>query len=181
MHRLIPSYLQTQYQSSHPWYTESCGEAVALKQLTFSSWKASLNEGNLGSFHKARNKCVSSLRRARKQHLSNLKIELTNLSPSSKTWWRLLKSVSGVCTTSFLPSLQLALQPTLLVRRSNASILCLPPNLVSPTAHSLYPPNTVIPNCSWTLYLLHLRRWRSFWQCSTLILQLDRTASAHVS
>ena len=92
------------HPSSHSWFSESCGEAVALIQLTFSSSKASPREGNLRSFHKARNKCVSTLRRARKQRLSNLKIELSNLSHSSKTWWCLVKSVSGVCSPS-LPSL----------------------------------------------------------------------------
>ena len=61
------------------------------------------NDNTLGtfvpcSFHKARNKCVSTLRRARKQHLSNLKSEPSKLSPSSKSWWRLIKSVSGVCS-----------------------------------------------------------------------------------
>ena len=81
---------------------------------------------------------VSTLRRARKQHLSNLKNELSNLSPSSKTWWHLVKSVSGVCSPS-IPSLfplQMALQPTSLRGRLNASILCLLPNLVSPTPHT---------------------------------------------
>ena len=83
--------------SSRPWFTEACGEAVVLKQLAFASWKANPTEGNLSSFHKARNKCVSTLRRARIQHLSKLKSELSNLSPSSKSSWRLIKSVSGVC------------------------------------------------------------------------------------
>uniref|UniRef100_UPI0035900AD0 uncharacterized protein n=1 Tax=Myxine glutinosa TaxID=7769 RepID=UPI0035900AD0 len=36
-----------------------------------------------------KNKCVSTLRKARKQHLANLKAELSNLSPS-KTWWHLV-------------------------------------------------------------------------------------------
>ena len=40
MYRLIPFHLQLSYPSSHPWYTESCGESVALKELAFSSWKA---------------------------------------------------------------------------------------------------------------------------------------------
>ena len=38
---------------------------------------------------------MSTLRRARKQHLSNLKSELSNLSPTSKSWWHLVKSVSS--------------------------------------------------------------------------------------
>uniref|UniRef100_UPI00358E57F0 phosphatase and actin regulator 1-like isoform X2 n=1 Tax=Myxine glutinosa TaxID=7769 RepID=UPI00358E57F0 len=38
-------------------------------------------------------KCVSTLRRARKQYLSTLKTELSNLSPSSKSWWRLVKYI----------------------------------------------------------------------------------------
>ena len=65
MHRLIPSHLQLSYPSSRPWITEACGEAV-VKQLAFASWKANPTEGNLNSFHKARNKCVSTLRRAKK-------------------------------------------------------------------------------------------------------------------
>ena len=48
-----------------------------------------------------------------------------------------------------LTTLQIAPQTTLLMRRLNASILCLLPNLVSPTPHSLYPSFPVIPNCSW--------------------------------
>ena len=100
MHRLIHSRLQFSYPSSSPWFTEACSEAVVLKQLAFASWKANPTEGNLSSFHKARNKCVSTLRRAKKQHLSQLKSELSNLFPNSKSWWCLIKSVSGVCSPS---------------------------------------------------------------------------------
>ena len=103
IHRFIPSRLQLSYPSSRPWFTEACGEAVVLKQLAFVSWKANPTEGNLSSFHKARNKCVSTLRRARKQHLSHLKSELSILSPSSKSWWHLIKSVSGVSSPT-IPS-----------------------------------------------------------------------------
>ena len=46
---------------------------------------------------------TATCQRVRKHHLSNLKNEISNLSPSSKTWWRLVKSVSGVCAS--LPSL----------------------------------------------------------------------------
>ena len=62
--------------------------------------------------------------------------------------------------TPSLPSLQVAPQLTPLVRRTNASILCLLPNIVS----SLCPQHSVVANCSLTLCPLHLRRWRSFWQ-----------------
>ena len=47
MYRFIAPCLQLAYLSSCPWCTESCGEAVAFKQLAFSSWKANLTEGNL--------------------------------------------------------------------------------------------------------------------------------------
>ena len=104
MHRFIPSRLQLAYPSSHPWFTEACGEAVVLKQLAFASWKANPTEGNLSSFHKAQNKCVSTLRRARKQHLSHLKSELSNLSPSSKSWWHLCADDSTLCRTICHPS-----------------------------------------------------------------------------
>ena len=104
MHRFIPSRLQLSSPSSHPWFTEACGKAVVLKQLAFASWKANPTEVNLNSFYKAQNKCVSTLRRARKQHLSKLKSELSNLSPSSKSWGHRIKSVSGVCSPS-IPSL----------------------------------------------------------------------------
>ena len=104
MHRFIPSRLQLSYPSSLPWFTEDCGEAIVQKQLAFASWKANPSEGNLSSFHKAWNKCVSTLRRGREQHVSNLKSELSNLSPSSKSWWCLVRSVSGVCSPS-IPSL----------------------------------------------------------------------------
>jgi len=80
-----------------------------------------------------------------------------------------------------LPSLQMAPQPTPFVRRPNASILCLLPNFVARTANSLSPSDPIAHNCSSTQCLLHLRMWRTFWQPSTLILQLDRTASAHVT
>ena len=80
-----------------------------------------------------------------------------------------------------LSSLQMAPQSTLLVRRPNASILCLLPNLMSPIPRSRYPHFLGIPSCYCTLCLLLLRRWRRFFQSSTLILRLDRTASVHVS
>ena len=51
MHRFIPSRLQLSYPSSHPWFTEACGEAVGLKQLAFASGKANQTEGNPSSFH----------------------------------------------------------------------------------------------------------------------------------
>ena len=47
---------------------------------------------------------VSTLRKDRKQHISLLKSELFNLSPYSKSWWRLVKSISGICSPS-IPSL----------------------------------------------------------------------------
>ena len=73
MHGFIPSCLQLSHPSSNPWsMIECCGEAVSLKQLTFSSWKANPTEGNLNAFQKECNKRVSTLRRARKLHLSNL-------------------------------------------------------------------------------------------------------------
>ena len=75
--------VQLSYPSSHSWYSESCGEEVALKQLAFSSWKANPTEGNHRSCHKARNKCVSTFSTVRKQHLPNLKNELSNLSSFS--------------------------------------------------------------------------------------------------
>ena len=84
MHRFIVSRLQLSYPFSRPWVTEACGEAVVLKQLAFASWKANPTEGNLSSFQKAQNKCVSTLKRAREQHLSNLKFELSNLPPPLK-------------------------------------------------------------------------------------------------
>ena len=80
-----------------------------------------------------------------------------------------------------LSSLQMAPLLILLVRRPNASILCLLPNIVSPNPHSRYPSFPVITNCSWILCLLHLRRWSRCFQPSTLTLPLDRAASAHVS
>ena len=100
MHRFIPSHLQLSYASSCSWYAEACGKAVVLKQLASTPWKSNPTKGNLSSFHKASNKCVSILRRARKEHLSNHKSELSNLSPSSKSCWHLVKPVSGVCSSS---------------------------------------------------------------------------------
>ena len=85
-------YVRCSHHPFHPWYIESCGEAFALKQLAFSSWKANPTKGNFSSFHKTHNKCVSTHRRARKQYLSNLKNELSNLPPSSKSWWHFVKS-----------------------------------------------------------------------------------------
>jgi len=86
MHRFIPSHLQLSYPTSHQWYSESCWKAVAMTQLAFIFWKGNPNKGDLSLFHKACNMRESTLRRARKQHLSNnLKIELSNLSSSSKT------------------------------------------------------------------------------------------------
>jgi len=104
MHRFIPSRPQLSYPSHCPCYTESYGEVVVLKQLVFSSWKANPTEGNLSLFHKAHNKCVSTLKRARKQRMANLKNELSKLSPCSKTWWSIVQSISGVCSPS-IPSL----------------------------------------------------------------------------
>uniref|UniRef100_A0A8C4PWQ9 Solute carrier family 48 member 1a n=1 Tax=Eptatretus burgeri TaxID=7764 RepID=A0A8C4PWQ9_EPTBU len=43
MHNFIPSRLQLSYPSSHFWFSESCGEAVALKQLAFSCVIAAWN------------------------------------------------------------------------------------------------------------------------------------------
>jgi len=78
---VIPSHLQLSDPSSHPWYTDCYGEAVALKKkLAFFSWKANPTEGNLTAFQKACNKCVSTFRRATKQHLSNLKNTFKRLS-----------------------------------------------------------------------------------------------------
>ena len=60
MYRFIPPCLKLSCPSSHSWSSESCGDAVVLKQLAFSSCETNPTEGNLRSFHKARNKCVYS-------------------------------------------------------------------------------------------------------------------------
>jgi len=150
-----------------------------MKQLAFSSWKANLTQGNLSTFHKTRNKCVSTLRRARK-HLSNLKNELSNLSPSCITWWHLVKSVSGVCSPS-IPSFSsngITADPPC-VRRRNTSIRCLLPHLVSPTPHSQYPHYLGTPDSSWTLSFTP--KVEKVPANPRLVLQLNRMASSHVS
>ena len=164
MHRFIPSCLPLSYPSSHPWYTESCGEAIALKQLAFSSWKANSTKGKLSAVQKARNKCVSTLRGVRKQHLSNHNFELSNLSPSSKTWWHLVKSIPGVCSHS-IPSLtsngttaDSAREKAECLNSAFASKYCNPnPSLSVPTL----PSHThLLP----ILCPLHLKMWKSLWQ-----------------
>ena len=100
---------------------------------------------------------MCTFRRARKQHLSNLKIELYNLLtclPPLKPGGALLSLSLVYASLPSLPSRHMAPQRTLLVRRPNASILCLLPNIVSPTPHSLYPPFPVVFHCSWTLYFV---------------------------
>ena len=184
MHRSIQSHLQWSYPSFCPWYTESYGETVALKQLSFSSWlilsinwndswKANVTEGNFSAFQKV-SKCVSTHKRARKQPLSTLNNELSNLSPSSETWWCLVNSASGVCYHS-IPSLS-SNRTTADSAREKAecfnsacaskscvpnSSLCTHPTQSHPTAPGL---------C-----LLHLRTWRRSFQPSILTLQLDRS------
>ena len=100
---------------------------------------------------------MSTLRRARKHHLSNLRNELSNLSPSSKTLWPLVKFVSGVCSPS-IPSLtsngttaDSAHEKAECLNSVFASQSCIP-NLSLSCSRSLYPPFPVVPNCSQTLY-----------------------------
>ena len=83
MHRFIPSHLQLSYPSTESWYTKFCVEAVALEQLAFSSWR---QKPKKTSDHSTKPASVCPLRRAREQHLSNVKIELSNSSSTSKTW-----------------------------------------------------------------------------------------------
>ena len=169
-----------------------------MKQLPFSSWKANPTKGNIIAFQKVHNKCVSTLSRARKQHLANFKNELSNLHPPPRKQIRpkatsdhSTKPATNVCPLSgepeniicpnsrmnfqtclpplkpggsllrlsvvyalppSQPSLQIAPQPTQLVRRMNASIVCLLPNLVSQIPHSQYPFFPVMSNCSWTVF-----------------------------
>ena len=112
-----------------------------------SSWNANPTQGNHSSFQKAQNKCVSPLRRARKQHLSHLKSEFSNLSPSSKSWWRLIKSVSVVCSSS-IPSL---ISNGRTADTASEKAECLnswfAANSCVQTRHFLYPHYPVAPNC----------------------------------
>ena len=55
MHWFIPSPLRQSYPFSRATYTESCGEAVVVKRLAFSTWKANPTEGK---FHEKKNKMV---------------------------------------------------------------------------------------------------------------------------
>jgi len=120
---------------------------------------------------------VSALRRARKQHCSNLKSELSNLSPSSKSWWH-PPSVSGVCAPS-IPTLtsngcsaDTAREKAEYLNSVFASKSCVPnPSLTVPTS----------PSCYWTMCPFLLTRWRACHQTSTEILQKVQAASAHVS
>ena len=99
MHTFIPSRLQLYYPSSHPWLTEACGKAVVLKQLALAPWKAYLTEGHLSSFHKAQNKCVSTHRRARKQHLL---ISSLN-SQTSLSLFQILMASNQICFWCMFP------------------------------------------------------------------------------
>ena len=110
-----------------------------------------------------------------KQYLSYLNNKPSNWSPSSKTWLRLVKSVFSVCSPSTLSLISNGTTEDSACEKAE----CL--NLVFPTPHSWFPSFPVIPNCSWTLCLLHLRKWRRFFQPSTLTLLRDWMASAHAS
>ena len=98
IHRSIPSRLQSSHPYSCPWYTEFHGEAIALKQLAFSSWKSNLTKDNFGSFHKAHNKCLSSLMRARKHICPTSILTFQTCLPPIKCGGALL-----ICLWSMLP------------------------------------------------------------------------------
>jgi len=134
MHRFILSHLQFSYPSSHPWYTENNlpsipGRITWLKAISLTCKKSATS--------------VSPLRRARKQHLSKLKNELSNLFFQSDSE---------------------------LVQRQNVSILCASKSCPQPLTFSIYPPLSYLTSPG--LCLFHLRRWRRFFQPSTLTLLL---------
>ena len=127
-------------------------------------------------FQKVCNNCVCTLRRERKQHVSNLKNDLSNLSPSCKTWWCLVKSVTGV----YSPSLS-SNRTTANSTREKAECLnsVFAPKSFTPTPHSLYSPFPIIPTAPVVCRLL-LRRWESFWQFSTLTVTGPDGISSHI-
>jgi len=78
-----------------------------------------------------------------------------------------------------LPSLQIAPQPTQLVRRQNVSILCLHQNLSPQPLTQCIHLSPSYPTAPVVCRLL-LRRWESFWQSSTLTVTGPDGISSHI-
>ena len=137
MHKLIPSRLQLSYPSFHSWYSESCGEAVALKQRAISSWKANPTEGNLREITQTLQQVCLLSGETENNIYPISRMDFKTCLPPVKPGDDFSSLSLEYTPLPSLPSLQMAPQPTLLMRRPNASILCLFQNLVSPTPLSL--------------------------------------------
>ena len=89
MHRFIPAHLQLSYPFFHPGR-----QNPVVRQLVSNNWSSLTGreiQPKATSDHSTKSAtCISTISRARKQHLANLKIELSHLSPSSKIWWCML-------------------------------------------------------------------------------------------
>ena len=172
MHRFIPFRLQLSYPSSRPWYTEACGEAVVLKQLAFTSWKAiSVPSTKLGT-----SLCLPSGEPENNTFLISSVNSQTSLPPPIPGGIEL--SLFLVYDSPSIPSLT-SCGCTADTAREEAECL----NSVFACESGVQIPSLSVPTlpCPWTLCPFLLTRWRACCETSTQILQPAQMALGHMS
>jgi len=97
----IPSkWRRTVSEGSQLWFDENCEEAMRKKTLAFETWKANPTDSNRQAYRCARNRAISSFRRAKAAHILRVGEDLNSSSPSHRSWWHTVRQVTGRAVSS---------------------------------------------------------------------------------
>src|SRR5258705_9697950 len=70
------------------------------KTLTFETWKANPTDSNRQAYRCARNRAISTFRRAKAAHILRVSEDLNSSSPSHRSWWHTVRQVTGRAVSS---------------------------------------------------------------------------------
>ena len=97
----IPSkWKRTVAEGSKLWFSEDCELAMRSKNLAFQTWKANPTVSNLQAYRRTRNYAISVFRRSRDAYILRVRQDLSNSSPSHRSWWHTIRQVTGRAVSS---------------------------------------------------------------------------------
>ncbi len=92
----IPNRMVTIRKRDPAWFERDLKHIIQQKNRIYRKAKRTNRPRDWAKFRKLRNKVTSKTRYARKDYDDNLLNKLSNAPPSSKTWWKICKHISGL-------------------------------------------------------------------------------------
>ena len=105
MSLFIPHSLRPGRKSSPKWFDHACSAAVSEKNRCFRIWSSSPSPDTRSAYIDARNRCSSTISKAKSSFNSKLATKLSNCPTGSRSFWSLAKSISSNFAESSFPPL----------------------------------------------------------------------------